>query len=291
MIAKEYFTQCYKDDIYQTVKYLDSNFLVDLDYFHKLTDGFPLSIDGYIDFSIKESNSNIRFFYVFYEDKEQEWIRNNIERITERVAPWAKDRVKALGDIFGKDCKIAFGGNITNPYFKLYIVSDKIKENLDKIATIFPFYVDKNLDYTSLNMIGFNIFQDSAAIKLYLIFEHPSLNKIQTYYKGNLPLWALKDLSTLESFVTILPNDDYRAVIVLPTLSNPKVRNRFLKDEKFKLIFNNDKIYPSWIGFNSKGLVDIVYFKPKRDYLLVGEEKDVSFKDSDYKDYQNAQRD
>jgi hypothetical protein len=167
----------------------------------------------------------------------------------------------------------------------MYIVSDKIMENMREIEELFDFKLHLKLD--NVGMIGLNVYYDKIIVKLYSIFNNPTLKTLMKNFPNymSLPEWARNELSKMEVFIGTLPQINDVSSIAFPTLSNPKIKE-LIRDIPFTNgLFYKKEIYPSWLSFNPQGELDIIYFKPKRDYLYNGLNGNVIFRDKDYNDY------
>jgi hypothetical protein len=290
------FTELYRQDLDKLMSFLVERFMVNESYYNTLTKHFPLDLTGYIDFSLKlGAKTSVRFFLVYYEAGAQEWIKANIESIIDKTAPQAKDKIMWLKALFDKDDSnyyLTYGADITMPYLKVYIVSNKIVDNLRTIAKVFDFNHLEGLK--NLNMMGLNIYEDSIATKLYLIYNFPDDAAISQYYPAldKLPRWSKKELSRIETFMVVLPKLErhigqkgIKISLAMPTLFNPKVKSRLKSMPETRGLFLQENIYPSWVSFNNRAEIETIYFKPKRDYVLEGKDKDINFKDKVYDDY------
>ncbi len=292
MRAEQYFIDLYRKDLNNTISLLRNKFSINYEYYHKLINDFLIDNNGYIEFSLTISDTpNVRFFFVYYDDKKQEWIKNNIDNILKNnLDDESYNKTKKALDIFKKtdtEGFITYGADITASYFKLYFVSKKLNNCLDKLGKLFDFPVKKDLE--NFDMIGLNVYKDKIDIKLYLVYNSPAKDKLFKYYKPvhELENWN-KYVNNIETFISILPQYDYKASIAYPTLFNENCKKKLQEIPQSKGIFLNSNIYPTWLGFNDKAKLSTIYFRPKRDYTFkVNDNEDIVFKDKDCKDYQN----
>lgn len=290
MKAMEYFNGLYNKDIDNVFNLLERKFNINKYYCHKMIDRFPITNNGYIEFSLSLSTSAIRFFFVYYDQEEQKWIKNNIYNVIEDILEEysvygkVKDCLSILYDI-DPEGMITYGGDITNQYFKLYFISDKIKSHISQLAELFNFNVNSELE--DLKMIGFNIYPDKINVKLYIVYNNPSMDKILKYYPNisKLQGW-LKNLSLIEIFIALLPQYEYKRYIAFPTLFNKKCKEMVQNIPETKGLFLNNNIYPTWLGFNNDTKLNTIYFRPKRDYLYQDKSEEVVFKDKEWDDYE-----
>lgn len=290
MIEQEYFTNLYKQDIDNTINLLRRKFnIINYEYYHNLIKNFPLNNNGYIEFSLTlDVIPKIRFFFVYYDDT-QKWINKNLGYILENnldVKQYKKiKQAIAIFKNIDNDGLFTYGADITSSYFKLYFVSTKLNSGLKKIGRLFNFPVN---DLEHFDMIGLNIYKDKIDVKLYLIYNFPSKDELFKHYKPihELEHWD-KYTSSIETFISILPQYNYQSSIAFPTLFNINCKKKLQNIPQSKGIFLNSNIYPTWIGFNEKAKLQTIYFRPKRDYILKKDNVDIVFKDKDYKDYKN----
>lgn len=283
-MIEQYFLRNYKKDLESLFSTLENKFSINSVYYDALTKDFPISNNGYIDFSLKFPDQ-IRFFFIYYDVIEQTYINNNIYNIINTVARSSYDNIKQLLDLFnGEDYYLTYGGNITKPFLKIYIVNNNICKKIDALAKLFNFEPRYDLD---INMLGVNIIRDKIDLKLYTILNNPSYQQLTYYYPvvELLPEYTFKELSNIEVFISLLPQYDYRASIAFPTLYNKSIQERMNAIDDTRGIFV-DNIYPSWIDFDYKGKLEIIYFRPKREYIYKDKDgNEKIFKDNDYNDY------
>ncbi len=287
-MKEQYFIDLYKQDLDNTMNLLRRKFsIINYDYYHNLIKDFPFSNNGYIEFSLTLNIiPKIRFFFVYY-DNTQEWIKNNLGYILEDSLDAVQcKKVKQAISIFkniDSEGLFAYGADITSSYFKLYFVSMKLKNGLDKLGRLFDFPV-KTLEH--FDMIGLNIYKDKIDVKLYLIYNFPSKDILFEYYKSihELEHWD-KYVSYIETFISVLPQYNYQSSIAFPTLFNINCKKKLQDIPQTKGIFLNSNIYPTWLGFDNKAKLHTIYFRPKRDYILKKDNVDIVFKDKDYRDY------
>lgn len=290
MREQQYFIDLYKQDLNNTINLLRRKFsIINYEYYYNLIKDFPINNNGYIEFSlILDVIPKIRFFFVYYGNT-QEWIKNNLGYILENSLDTDQcKKVKQAVSIFkviDNNGLFTYGADISSSYFKLYFVSTKLNLGLEKIGRLFNFPI-KTLEH--FDMIGLNIYKDKIDVKLYLIYSFPSKDELSKYYKPihELEYWD-KYISSIETFISILPQYNYKASIAFPTLFNINCKKKLQDIPQSKGIFLNSNIYPTWLSFNEKAKLHTIYFRPKRDYIFKkSDNEDIVFKDKDYRDYE-----
>lgn len=290
MIKDKHFLKLYKYDLDNMMNIIRNKFnIINYEYYCKLMKDFPLDLNGYIEYSLTlDENSKIRFFFVYYNSYHQDWIKHNLDNILkENVFSEQYEKVNKAVKLFDKidsNGFFTYGADITSSYFKLYFVSNKLNNSLKEIADFFQFPFKELTDF---NMIGLNIYKDKIDIKLYLVYNSPSQEEIFKNYKQiyEIEHWD-KYINRIETFISIMPQYDYRSTIAFPTLFNNNCKKKLKDLPQSRGLFLDDNVYPSWLGFNEKAKLNIIYFRPKRDYIFKGDNNDIVFKDKDFKDYE-----